>query len=116
MVALVREVVNKHCSFSLAFSTNPTITSYPSNIEICGINNSKSRECSAISNRCSSRKSSILSNTSFISYHRRMEITNKLSKENSTNSVNSFYLSYTRTAKVDSLVSLATNKKIANNS
>lgn len=45
-----------------------------------------------------------------------MEITNKLSKENSTNSVNSFYLSYTRTAKVDSLVSLATNKKIANNS
>ena len=116
IVAPVRKVMNKHCSFSSAFSTNPTITSYPSNIEIYSINNGKSRECSAISNKCSSRKSLILSNASSISYHKRIEINNKLSKEDSTDPVNSFYLSYARTVKVSSLVSLATDKKMANNS
>ena len=114
MVVPIREVVNKHCSFFSAFSTNLAMTSYPSDIEMCGIDDSKSREHSAIF-KCSSRKSLILSNASSISYHRRIKINNELSEEDSTNPVNSSYLSYTGTAKVGGSVSLATDKETASN-
>jgi len=87
MVVPVREVANKHCSLSSAFSTNQTMTSYPSDIEMGGINNSKSRGCSAISSKCSSRKFSILSNASSIPYHRRMKINNDFPEEDHTNPV-----------------------------
>ena len=116
MVVPVREVVNKHCSFFLAFSTNPTITSYLSNIEMCGINDSKLREHSAISNKCSSREFSIFLSISSISYHRKMEINNEHPKEDSTNSVDSSQPFYAEIAKIDDLVSLATDKEIASNS
>jgi len=116
MIVLVREVVNKYCSLSSAFSTNQTMTSYPSNVEIGGINNSKLRGCSVISSKCSSRESSILSNASPIPYHRRMEINNDLLEEDHTNPVDSSHLSYTRTAKVGESVSTATNKKADSNS
>jgi len=116
MIEPVREVVNKHCSLSLAFSTNQTMTSYHSNVEMDSINNNKLRECSVISSKCSSRESSILSNASSIPYYRRMEINNNLLEEDHTNPVDSSHLSYARIAKVDEPVSTTTNKKIDNNS
>jgi len=116
MVAPIREVVNKHCSFFSAFCTNLAMTSYSSDIEMCGIDNSKLREHSAIFSKCSSREFSILSNTSSISYHRKIEINNELPEEDSTNLVDSSYLSYAGTTKVGSSVSPATNKKTASNS
>ena len=85
MVAPVREVANKHCSLSSAFSTNQTMTSYPSDVEMGGVDDGKLRGHSAISSKCSSRESSILSNASSIPYHRRMEINNNLSEEDYTN-------------------------------
>ena len=116
MIVPVREVANKHCSLSSAFSTNQTMTSYPSNIEMNGIDNSKSRGCSAISSKCSSREFSILSNASSIPYHRRMKINNDFPKEDHTNPVDSSHLSYAGTAKVGELVSMATDKKATSNS
>jgi len=116
MIEPVRKVVNKHCSLSSAFSMNQTMTSYPSNVEMGSIDNSKLRECSVISSKCSSRESSILSNASSIPYYRRMEINNNLFEEDHTNLVNSSHLSYTRTAKMDEPVSIATNKKADSNS
>ena len=116
MIEPVREVVNKHCSLSSAFSTNQTMTSYPFNVETGSINNSKLRECSVISSKYSLRESSILSNASSIPYYRRMEINNNFLEENYTNPVDSSHLSYAKTAKVDEPVSIATNKKADSNS
>ena len=116
MVVPVREVVNKHCSLSSAFSTNQTMTSYPSDVEMCGIDDGKSRGHSAISSKCSSRESSILLNASSIPYHRRMEINNDLPEEDYTNLVESSHLSYAGTAKVSDSVSMATDKEAASNS
>ena len=113
MVAPVREVANKHCSLSLAFSTNQTMTSYPSDVEMCGVDDGKLRGCLAISSKCSLREFLILSNTSSIPYHRRMEINNDLPEEDYTNPVDSSHLSYAGTAKVGNSVSMATNKKAA---
>lgn len=91
------------------------MTSYPSDVEIGGVDNGKLREYLAISNKYSSREFLILSNASFISYHRKIEVNNELPKKDSTDLINNSHLSYARIAKVDSLVSLATNKKMASN-
>ena len=116
MVVPVREVANKHYSLSSAFSTNQTMTSYPSDIEMGGIDNSKSRGCSAISSKYSSREFSILSNASSIPYNRRMKINNDFPEEDDTNPVDSFHLSYAGIAKVGESVSMATDKKATSNS
>jgi len=83
---------------------------------MCGVDDGKLRGHSAIFSKCSSREFLILSNASSVSYHRRIEINNKLSEEDSTNPVDSSYLSYTRTAKMGGSVSLTTDKKTASNS
>jgi len=116
MVVPVREVANKHCSLSSAFSTNQTMTSYSSDIKMGDIDNSKLRGCLAISSKCSSREFSILSNASSISYHRRMKINNDFPEEDYTNPVDSSHLSYARTAKMGELVSMATDKEATSNS
>ena len=97
MVVPIREVMNKHCSSSSAFSTKLTMTSYPSDVEMCNINDSKSRRQSAFSSKCSLREFSILSNTSSIDYSRRMELNNKLSDEDSFNPINSSQLPHMET-------------------
>jgi len=89
------------------------MTSYPSNIEMCNINDSKSREQSASSSKCSSRKFSILSNTFSIDYSMRMELNNKLSNEDSFNPINCSQLSHMETVKVGKSVSIASDKKMA---
>ena len=116
IIVPVREVVDKHCSFSSTFSTNSTMTSYPSNVKMCDIDNSKFREYSAIFSKYSLREFLILLNTSSIPYYRKIEINNELPKEDSTNPVNSSQLSYMKIEKVGNLVSLATNKEKASNS
>jgi len=113
MVVPIREVVNKHCSSSLAFSTKLTMTSYPSDVKMCNINNGKSREQSASSSKCSSRKFSILSNASSINYSRRIELNNELFDEGSFNPINSSQLSYIKTVKVGESVSIASDKEMA---
>jgi len=92
------------------------MTSYPSDIEMGGIDNSKSRGCSAISSKYSSREFSILSNASSIPYHRRMKINNDFPEEDDTNPVDSSHLSYAGIAKVGESVSMATDKKATSNS
>jgi len=116
MVVPIREVANKHYSFFSVFSTNPTITSYPSKIEINSINDDKMRGHSASSSNGSSRNSSVLLNTSSRPYHERMEINNELPKVDSIDPIDSSQLSYTRIVKVDDSVSPATNKEMASNS
>jgi len=100
MVVPIRKVMNKHCSSSSAFSIKLTITSYPSDVEMCNINDGKSRGQSASSSKCSLREFSILSNASSIDYSRRMELNNKLSDEDSFNPINSSQLSHMETVKV----------------
>jgi len=116
IVVLVREVVNKHYSFSSAFSTNPIMFSYPSDIEMNNIDNGKMRECLASSSNCSSRDPLVLLNVSSKPYHERMEIKNKLLEVDSINPIDSSQLFYAGTAKVDSSVSLTTDKKAASSS
>jgi len=89
MVVPIREVMNKHYSFSSIFSTNPTMTSYPSDIEMNGINNGKIRGHSAFSRNCSLRDSLVLLNVSSKPYHKRMEINNKLSEVDSIDPIDS---------------------------
>jgi len=113
MIMPIREVVNKHCSSLSAFSTKLTMTSYPSNIEMCNINNGKLRDQSASSSKCSLRKFSILSNASSIDYSIRMELNNELSDEDSFNLINSSQLSHMETVKVGESVSIASDKKMA---
>jgi len=112
----IREVANKHCSFSFAFSTNSTMTSYPSDIKIKGVNNSKIRRHSASPINGSLKDSLVLSNISSRPYHKRMKINNELPEVDSIDPIDSSQLSYTGTAKISSLVSQATDKKAASNS
>jgi len=89
------------------------MTSYPSNVEMCNINDSKSRGLLASSSKCSSREFSILSNASSIDYSRRMKLNNELSDEDSFNPINSSQLSHVETVKVSQSVSIASDKKMA---
>jgi len=88
------------------------MTSYPSDVEMYGIDDGKSRGRSASSSKCSSRESSILSNASSMDYSRRMEL-NELPDENSFNPIDSSQLSCTETVKVGESVSMASDKETA---
>ena len=68
------------------------------------------KERSTLSNKASSKNSSIFSSTLLISYHQCMEINNKLSDVKSWKPIDSFQLSYKRNIEVENSISIATDK------
>ena len=94
MVVPIREVANKQFSLVSAISYYSTMSQFPSNMEMNVVSNSIMRERSNLSNKASSRSSSVFSSTSFVLYYKHIEVDNNKPKEDIREPIDSSQLSY----------------------
>ena len=109
IIAPIREIANKQFSFTLATTSNSTMTFNLSNMKI-DIDSSNIREKSTFFSKVGLRSSSISLSTSFISYHQCMAINNDLSDIEIWKPIDSSQLSYKKNIKVEDSVRTATDK------